>query len=76
MVLVLSLTLLKVIKKRQWILALILILMSFHSMIDDLNFYLHTNIFWILVGVLINSDYQFSDESDEDQGGRSFGKIV
>ena len=76
MVSVLSLTLLKVIKKRQWILALILILMSFHSMIDDLNFYLHNNIFWILVGVLINSDYQFSDESDEDLGGRSSEKIV
>ena len=73
---VLTLTLSKIIKKRQWVLALILILMSFHSMIDDLNFYLHNNIFWILVGVLINSDYQFSDESDEDLGGRSFEKIV
>lgn len=76
MVSVLSLTLLKVIKKRQWILALILILMSFHSMVDDLNLYLHNNIFWILVGVLINSDYQFSDEGDEDLGGRSSEKIV
>ena len=76
MVSVLSLTLLKVIKKRQWILALILILMSFHSMVDDLNLYLHNNIFWILVGVLINPDYQFSDESDEDLGGRSSEKIV
>ena len=73
---VLTLTLLKVIKKRQWVLALILILMSFHSMIDDLNFYLHNNIFWILVGVLINPDYQFSDESDEDLGEHSFEKIV
>ena len=45
-------------------------------MIDDLNFYLHNNIFGILVGVLINSDYQFSDESDEDLGGRSSEKIV
>ena len=62
---VLTLTLSKIIKKRQWVLALILILMSFHSMIDDLNFYLHNNIFWILVGALINSDYQFSDEGDE-----------
>ena len=76
MVSVLSLTLLKVIKKRQWILALILILMSFHSMVDDLNLYLHNNIFWILVGVLINPDYQFSDESDEDLGGRSSERIV
>ena len=42
---VLTLTLSKIIKKRQWVLALILILMSFHSMIDDLNFYLHNNIF-------------------------------
>ena len=73
---VLTLTLSKVIKKRQWVLALILILMSFHSMVDDLNLYLHNNIFWILVGVLINPDYQFSDESDEDLGGRSSEKIV
>ena len=62
---VLTLTLSKVIKKRQWVLAFILIMMSFHSMIDDLNFYLHYNIFWILVGALIYPDYQFSDEGDE-----------
>ena len=73
---VLSLTLLKVIKKRQWVLAFILIMMSFHSMIDDLNFYLHYNIFWILVGALIYPDYQFSDESNEELGGHSFEKIV
>lgn len=73
---VLTLTLSKVIKKRQWVLALILILMSFHSMIDDLNFYLHNNIFWILVGALIYPDYQFSDESDEELGEYSFEKIV
>ena len=73
---VLTLTLSKVIKKRQWVLALILILMSFHSMIDDLNFYLHYNIFWILVGTLIYPDYQFSDESDEELGEHSFEKIV
>jgi wzy len=65
MLLVLTLTLFKVIKKRQWVLALILILMSFHSMIDDLNLYLHNNIFWILIGALIYPDYQFSDESNE-----------
>ena len=69
---VLTLTLSKIIKKRQWVLALILILMSFHSMIDDLNFYLHNNIFWILVGALIYPDYQFSDESNEELGGHSF----
>ena len=62
---VLTLTLSKVIKSRQWVLAFILIMMSFHSMIDDLNFYLHNNIFWILVGTLIYPDYQFSDEGDE-----------
>lgn len=71
---VLTLTLSKVIKKRQSVLALILILMSFHSMIDDLNFYLHNNIFWILVGALIYPDYQFSDESNEELGGHSFEK--
>ena len=73
---VLTLTLSKIIKKRQWVLALILILMSFHSMIDDVNFYLHNNIFWILVGALIYPDYQFSDESNEELGGHSFEKIV
>lgn len=73
---VLTLTLSKIIKKRQWVLVLILILMSFHSMIDDLNFYLHNNIFWILVGALIYPDYQFSDESNEELGGHSFEKIV
>ena len=76
MVSLLTLTLFKVIKSRQWILAFILILMSFHSMIDDLNLYLHNNIFWILLGSLIYPDYQFSDESDEDLGGNSFEKIV
>lgn len=73
---VLTLTLSKVIKKRQWVLAFILIMMSFHSMIDDLNFYLHYNIFWVLVGTLIYPDYQFSDESDEELGEHSFDKIV
>ena len=73
---VLTLTLSKVIKKRQWVLAFILIMMSFHSMIDDLNFYLHYNIFWVLVGTLIYPDYQFSDESDEELGEHSFEKIV
>ena len=73
---VLTLTLSKVIKKRQWVLAFILIMMSFHSMIDDLNFYLHNNIFWILVGALIYPDYQFSDESNEELGEHSFEKIV
>lgn len=66
MVLLLTLTLFKVIQKRQWVLALILILMSCHSMIDDLNLYLHYNIFWILLGSLIYPDYQFSDKNDEE----------
>ncbi|EPD86116.1 hypothetical protein [Streptococcus sp. HPH0090] len=70
---VLTLTLFKVIKKGQWVLALILILMSFHSMIDDLNLYLHNNIFWVLIGVLIYPDYQFADEND---GNNSFETIV
>jgi wzy len=66
MVSLLTLTLFKVVQKRQWVLALILILMSFHSMIDDLNLYLYNNIFWILLGCLINPDYQFSDKNDEE----------
>ena len=70
----LTLTLFKVIKSRQWVLAFILIIMSFHSMIDDLNLYLHYNIFWILLGSLIYSDYQFSDERDEEIEVRPFEK--
>ena len=76
MISLLTLTLFKVIKSRQWVLAFILILMSFHSMIDDLNLYLHYNIFWILLGALIYPDYQFSDESDEELRGNSFEKII
>ena len=37
-------------------------------------FYLHNNIFWILVGALIYPDYQFSDESDEELGEHSLKK--
>ena len=70
---VLTLTLSKVIKKRQWVLAFILIMMSFHSMIDDLNLYLHNNIFSVLIGVLIYPDYQFADENDSNN---SFETIV
>ena len=73
---VLTLTLSKVIKSRQWVLAFILIMMSFHSMIDDLNLYLHYNILWILIGSLIYSDYQFSDERDEEIEVRPFEKIL
>ena len=76
MLLVLTLTLFKVIKRREWVLSFILILMSFHSMIDDLNLYLHYNIFWILLGSLIYPDYQFSDESDEELGENSFEEII
>ena len=64
MIILLTLTLFKVIKRRQWVLAFILILMSFHSIIDDLNLYLQYNIFWILIGSLIYSDYQSSSERD------------
>lgn len=74
MVLLLTLTLFKVIQKRQWVLALILILMSFHSMIDDLNLYLYNNIFWILLGSLIYPGYQFSDENDGELEYNSFKK--
>ena len=59
MVILLTLTLLKAIKKGQWVIAFILILMSFQSMIDDLNLYLHYNIFWVLIGMLIYKEYQF-----------------
>ena len=62
MVTLLTLTLFKAIKKGQWVIAFILIVMSFHSMIDDLNLYLHYNIFWVLIGMLIYKEYQFYDK--------------
>lgn len=62
MLALLTLTLFKVIKKDQWVIAFILIVMSFQSMIDDLNMYLHYNIFWILIGSLIYTQYHYSNE--------------
>ena len=76
MVTLLTLTLSKAIKKNQWIIAFILIVMSFQSMIDDLNLYLHYNIFWILIGSLIYSDYQFYEASNEELEYDSFEKSM
>ena len=76
MVTLLTLTLSKAIKKNQWIIAFILIVMSFQSMIDDLNLYLHYNIFWILIGSLIYSDYQFSESSNEELEYNLFEKSM
>ena len=76
MLTLLTLTLSKAIKKNQWIIAFILIVMSFQSMIDDLNLYLHYNIFWILRGSLIYSDYQFSESSNEELEYNLFEKSM
>ena len=76
MVTLLTLTLSKAIKKNQWIIAFILIVMRFQSMIDDLNLYLHYNIFWILIGSLIYSDYQFSESSNEELEYNLFEKSM
>lgn len=76
MVTLLTLTLSKAIKKNQWIIAFILIVMSFQSMIDDLNLYLHYNIFWILIGSLIYSDYQFSESGNEELEYNLFEKSM
>ena len=76
MLTLLTLTLSKAIKKNQWIIAFILIVMSFQSMIDDLNLYLHYNIFWILIGSLIYSDYQFSESSNEELEYNLFEKSM
>lgn len=62
MLALLTLTLFKAIKKDQWVIAFILIVMSFQSMIDDLNMYLYYNIFWILIGSLIYTQYHYSNE--------------
>lgn len=62
MLALLTLTLFKAIKKDQWVIAFILIVMSFQSMIDDLNMYLHYNIFWVLIGSLIYTQYHYSNE--------------
>ena len=45
-------------------------------MIDDLNLYLHYNIFWILIGSLIYSDYQFSESSNEELEYNLFEKSM
>ena len=59
---ILTLTLVKLLKKGQMVLGIILVILSFHALIDDLILNLYYNIFWILIGMLIYKEYQFNDK--------------
>lgn len=54
LLLIFTLTLHYLLKQKQYVLSLILIILSFHAMIDDLIINLHYNIFLILIGTLMN----------------------
>ncbi|HFU0805318.1 TPA: polymerase [Streptococcus pneumoniae] len=58
----LTATLVKLLRKGQIVLSIIIVSLSFHALIDDLILSIHYNIFWILLGSLIYSNYQFSEE--------------
>lgn len=54
LLLIFTLTIHYLLKQKQYVLSLILIILSFHAMIDDLIINLHYNIFLILIGTLMN----------------------
>lgn len=54
LLLIFTLTIYYLLKQKQYVLSLILIILSFHAMIDDLIINLHYNIFLILIGTLMN----------------------
>lgn len=56
LLLIFTLTLHYLLKQKQYVLSLILIILSFHVMIDDLIINLHYNIFLILIGTLMNQN--------------------
>lgn len=56
LLLIFTLTLHYLLKQKQYVLSLILIILSFHAMIDDLIINLHYNIFLILIGTLMNQN--------------------
>ena len=58
----LTITLVKLLKKGQMVLGIILVILSFHALIDDLILNLYYNIFWVLIGMLIYKKYQFYDK--------------
>ena len=60
---ILTFTLHYLLKQKQYILSLILIILSFHAMIDDLIINLHYNIFLILIGTLINQNQSAFEEN-------------
>ena len=57
----LTATLVKLLKKGQIVLSIILISLSFHALIDDLILNIYYNIFWILIGSLIYRKYRYSE---------------
>ena len=54
LLIILTITLNHLLRKKEYVLSLILIVLSFHAMIDDLILNLHYNIFLILIGTLMN----------------------
>ena len=69
LLLILTLTLHTLLKRKEYVLSLILIVLSFHAMIDDLILNLHYNIFLILIGVLMNRYYPtFEDKLQLNNG--------
>ena len=58
-----TLTLHHLLKQKQYVLSLILIILSFHAMIDDLIINLHYNIFLILIGTLMNQNQSAFEEN-------------
>ena len=58
-----TLTLHHLLKQKQYVLSLILIILSFHAIIDDLIINLHYNIFLILIGTLMNQNQSAFEEN-------------
>lgn len=63
LLLIFTLTLHYLLKQKQYVLSLILIILSFHAMIDDLIINLHYNIFLILIGTLMNQKQSAFEEN-------------
>lgn len=69
LLIILTITLNHLLRKKEYVLSLILIVLSFHAMIDDLILNLHYNIFLILIGTLMNqSQSNFEENLQLDNG--------
>ena len=63
LLIILTATLNHLLRKKEYVLSLILIVLSFHAMIDDLIINLHYNIFLILIGTLMNQNQSAFEEN-------------